>query len=310
MSKSVVVLGSLNMDLCFQSARFPRAGETIHGQHFLSGSGGKGANQAVACAKQGASVEMIGCVGKDGFGQELKGSLAKAQVGVDWVFEREGVATGVAAILLNAEGQNSIIVIEGANGELTPKLLSEAKETIQQASCLVCQFETPLETVFDAIDMAHRAGVPVVLNPSPFQNFDTHLLSKLAYLVVNEVEAGDLLQIRIQSVEDAKQAVLKLQDLGVKHAIITLGDKGVVACDKADVWTFPAYQTRVVDTTAAGDTFIGAFCASLMRQESLQTALNDGQLAASLAVSKKGAQDSIPTLEDTQKLLSQQRSSS
>ncbi|AVR97541.1 ribokinase [Pseudoduganella armeniaca] len=291
----IVVIGSINMDLVLRVARMPLPGETLTGGAFRTIPGGKGANQAVACARLGRTpVAMVGCVGDDAFGATLRTALATDGIDVSHVSVLPGVATGVASILVDAQGQNSIVIAGGANDLLTPALVDAALPLIARASIVVLQLETPLDTVRHAIAVAHGLGKTVVLNPAPAATLPAGVLAQVDYLVPNEIEAAMLL-----GADTAVQpAAAALRAAGCGNVLVTLGAKGVHASLADGSHDFPACAVDAVDTTAAGDTFIGGFVAALAAGADPASAIDLGQRAAAIGVTRHGAQTSIPYLNE------------
>jgi len=301
----IVVVGSLNMDLVLQAHRMPSAGETVRGTAFSTVPGGKGANQAAAVALLGGQVAMIGCVGDDAFGERLLRSLGSLGVDLSIVRKLEGVSTGIAAILVDGVGENRIIVIPGANGLLTPDELTSAEARIAKASLLVLQLEVPMPTVETAIRLAVRHGVPVLLNPAPPSALDEALLAQVNYLVLNETEAQVLTGIEPVDADSCRGAAQSLCARGVGVVILTLGERGAYVFSSEGGLHVPARPVRVVDTTAAGDAFIGGLAVSLVEGRSLGEATRFACAAGTLAVTRLGAQTSIPARAEVEKLLAQ-----
>lgn len=292
--KPIVVVGSLNMDLVMRTPRVPAGGETLHGHEFATLPGGKGANQAVACARLGARVSMIGQVGSDGFGTTLRDGLAADGIDVTGVTQTASVGTGVAMILVEDIGQNRIVLAAGANGALTPASLDAHVGAIAGAAMLVLQLEVPMPVVQRAIEIAHAAGVPVLLNPGPAAPLPENLWGQIDILVPNESEASLLSGIEVTDVASAFAAARLLRQRGVSYVLITLGANGVAVVDDAGERHLPAHVVKAVDTTAAGDTFIGGLSAGLVEGMSLIDAVALGQRASALCVTRHGAQPSIP----------------
>ncbi|MFT5590219.1 MAG: ribokinase [Bradyrhizobium sp.] len=293
----IVIIGSINMDLVLRVPRMPAAGETLCGSAFRTIPGGKGANQAVACARLTAggapAVALIGCLGDDGFGDTLRAALVAEGIDVSHVSTMAGVASGIASILVDANGQNSIVIAGGANDLLTPGHIDAARSLIAQASIVVLQLETPLVTVEYAINLAHALGKIVVLNPAPAPS--THLpaamLARVDYLIPNEIEAAMLAGT---APEDVVAAAAALRASGCRNVLVTLGAKGVHAALAEATRAFAAHPVAAVDSTAAGDTFIGGFVAALAGGEPVADAIALGQRAAAWSVTRHGAQTSIP----------------
>lgn len=294
MKPRITVVGSVNMDLVFRTPRMPAVGETLLGHEFRQIPGGKGANQAVAAARQGADVSFIGAVGDDGFGDFSQQCLAKEGININHLARVAGVATGVAGILVEDNGSNSIVLAAGANATLNVNQIEAATSAIGAAQLLLCQLETPIATVTRAIAIAHAQGVKVVLNPAPAQQLDPALLKQVDYLIVNETEASQLSGISVTSQASARQASERLLDLGVGTVLLTMGGDGALITQAGSSEFIPAIKVDVVDTTAAGDTFVGAFAVGIANGLSVSDASREAQYTAALTVTKLGAQTSIP----------------
>jgi ribokinase len=299
----IVVIGSINMDLVLRVPRMPLPGETLTGGAFRTIPGGKGANQAVACARLSGKVAgaqqvaMVGCVGDDAFGATLRAALVGDGIIDSHISTLPGVASGIASILVDDNGQNSIVIAGGANDLLSPAHIDAAKELIGQADIVVLQLETPMATVVHAIKLARSLGKTVVLNPAPAASLPEGVLELVDYLIPNEIEAAMLAGVSPEGA-DAKALAAALQKLGSDNVIITLGSKGVHAALYGGDVTFPAEMVQAVDTTAAGDTFIGGFVAGLASGMDEAEAIGQGQRAAAWSVTKPGAQTSIPHLHE------------
>ncbi|MGJ7508243.1 ribokinase [Variovorax sp. GT1P44] len=293
----IVVFGSLNMDLVVRVPRVPSAGETLQAHSFMSNPGGKGANQAVACARQGASVAMIGRVGDDAFGLSLKASLAADGVEVGHVATAAG-STGVALIMVDDSAQNRIALIPGANGLVGADDTQRLEQDLATARLLLLQLEVPMQAVVDAAALAHPRGCTVVMNPAPAEPLPDALWKLVDILVLNETEAAMLCGIAVHDAAGAARAANALRLLGPAHVILTMGSEGVMACDAGGCRHFNALKVKAIDTTAAGDTFIGALCAALARGESIDDGIALGIQAAAVCVTRAGAQASIPRREE------------
>ena len=266
----------------------------MHGHEFSTLPGGKGANQAVACARLGAKVSMIGQVGNDGFGSTLRDGLAADGIDVSGVRQTTAVGTGVAMILVEDIGQNRIVLAAGANGALTPADLDAHAVLIEGAAMLVLQLEVPMPVVQRAIEMAHAAGVPVLLNPGPAVPLPEAIWTQIDILVPNESEATLLSGVEVTDAPSAYAAAHVFRQRGVKCVLITLGANGVAVVDDAGERHLPAHVVKAVDTTAAGDTFIGGISAGLVEGMPIDDAVALGQRASALCVTRHGAQPSIP----------------
>ncbi|MFG6113956.1 ribokinase [Halobacillus sp. MO56] len=276
----ITVIGSINMDLTTTTDRIPAQGETLHGLSFATYPGGKGFNQAVAAARSGADVSMVGAIGDDSFGQELSHMLMEEQINTVGVRSIKGLATGTATILLT-EGDNRIIVVPGANGKVTAEQVEEQKETIAESDMVLLQLEIPMEAVERAAEIAYEAGVPIILNPAPAQPLSNQLLEKITYLTPNETEISEIV---------SDENIHRLQD----KLIITKGELGVVFYQDGHTVNIPAYPVEAVDTTGAGDTFCGLLSTRLAQGDSLRDACNYANAGAALSVMKPGAQGGMP----------------
>ncbi|MFZ3004236.1 MAG: ribokinase [Undibacterium umbellatum] len=294
MKPRITVVGSVNMDLVFRTPRMPAVGETLHGHEFCQIPGGKGANQAVAAARQGAQVSFIGAVGDDGFGSFSRDCLAAEGMELTHLARVAGVATGVAGILVDDSGSNSIVLAAGANATLTAAQVDAATAAIAGAQLLVCQLETPLATVTRAIEIARAQGVKVILNPAPAQDLTDALLAKVDYLILNETEASQLSGITVVDQDSAKAASEQILRRGTGTVLLTMGEHGALITESTGSQFIPAVKVDVVDTTAAGDTFVGAFAVGLANGLSVIDASREAQYTAALTVTKLGAQTSIP----------------
>ena len=300
----IVVIGSINMDLVLRVPRMPLPGETLTGGAFRTIPGGKGANQAVACARMsgkleagGQQVAMVACVGDDEFGATLRAALVADGIIDRHVTTVPGVASGIASILVDDKGQNSIVLAGGANDVLSPAHIDAARELIEQADIVVLQLEVPMATVVHAIRLARSLGKTVVLNPAPAASVPADVLALVDYLIPNEIEAAMLAGGEVDA-NDVKALAAALQKQGSDNILITLGAKGVHAALYGGDYDFPAQAVQAVDTTAAGDTFIGGFVAGLASGLDEAEAIAQGQRAAAWSVTKPGAQTSIPYLHE------------
>jgi ribokinase len=290
----VVVVGSLNMDLVARAPRLPVPGETVGGRSFATVAGGKGANQAVAAARLGARTAMIGCLGDDAFGASLRAGLEADGIACGGVRTVAGVSSGVALIMVDDAGRNGIVVVPGANGQLAPADVDAHREAIAAARVVALQLETPLATVEHAARTARALGRTVVLNPAPARRLPEALLASADYLVPNELEAAAMTGLAVDSVEAAMAAGRWLRQAGAGTVLVTLGARGVVVVGPDGARHHPARRVEAVDTTAAGDTFIGGLCAALVRGRPLAAAIGFAQSAAAISVTRPGAQPSIP----------------
>jgi len=301
---NIVVVGSLNMDLVVRMPQIPRPGETLLGGVFKTFPGGKGANQAVAAARLGALVKMVGCVGGDAFGQEMRATLAREGIDTTHVSTLPDEATGVALIQVDAQGQNSIAVASGANFCLTGAAVEKALQGIDKFEALVMPLETPLETIYAGAKSASRRGAKVLLNPAPAQVLEKDLLKLVDVLVPNEHELGLMTGMAIESAADIRQAAPRLLELGPRNLIVTMGGQGALLLGEASEETFvPAYSVEPVDTTAAGDCFIGALAVGLCEGQTLRSAAEFASAAAAISVTRAGAQPSLPRREEVMQFM-------
>ena len=288
------------MDLVTRASRLPRGGETLVGQSFATVPGGKGANQAVAAARLGAEVAMIGCIGGDAYGAQLRDALLVEGIDCQAVSEVPG-SSGVALIVVDDSSQNAIVIVAGSNGQLTPASLLAFDAVLQAAEVIVCQLEVPMDTVGYALKRGRELGKTVILNPAPASGpLPADWYACIDYLIPNESEASALSGVPVDSLDSAKVAATHLLKAGAGKVIVTLGSQGALFADGQGFEHLLAPKVQAVDTTAAGDTFVGGFAAALASGQSEAEAIRFGQVAAALSVTRAGAQPSIPTLHDVQ----------
>ena len=293
----VFVLGSINQDFVLKVERRPQPGETVTDAELSTGSGGKGANQAAAAALLGASVSFLGRVGDDEFGEPLVRALEGKGIDTSLIERASGYQTGAAFITVTPDGENAITVAPGANRAITLEDVDAASGVIRGARVLVAQMEVPKEVVGRAAEVAAGGDTRVVLNLAPMFEVPRELLERLDPLVVNEHEAAFLLGSRVEGVDGALSAAPELLSLGPGTAVITLGAAGAVIADSSSATHIPAPEVEVVDTTGAGDAFVGALAVKLAREASLEEAASYAVRAGAAAVTKKGAQGALPTPE-------------
>ncbi len=296
----ITVIGSLNMDLVTRTQKVPKVGETFLGVEFKQAAGGKGANQADAIAKLGAEVAMIGRVGADQFGESLVKSLEHDGVMVSHIHITEGISTGIATIIIDGDGDNSIIVVPSANFKLMPQDIDEAEELIKQSKIVIAQLEVPIDTIKYAFKKAKQYGSYTILNPAPARELDDEILAMTDLLVPNETELEILSGRMLVGEEDMLVAVKELMQKGVKEMIVTLGANGCMHIDKEGASHYPAHRVKAVDTTAAGDSFIGAFATAFSEGKTPQEAIGFASKVSALTVTREGAQDSLPTKKEVE----------
>ena len=289
----IAVVGSANIDLTTFTNQFPKPGETIFGQKFDLGFGGKGANQAVAARLCGAEVFMVARVGSDLFGPATIENFRKLGIDATHVKQVDGLSSGVAPIFVEANGQNRILVVKGANDTLKPADVDAAAETLRAADCIVLQFEIPLETVYYTIEFARKHGVLCILNPAPAQPVDLHALKDLDYFVPNENEAASIMDCPVKNVEDAKKCAQKLIARGIRRVIITLGANGSFLAGRGGSAHVPPFAVNSIDSSGAGDAFIGSFAVFLAEGVPEQEAVRRANLYAALSTTAVGTQKSF-----------------
>jgi ribokinase len=301
MQAKIVIVGSLNMDLVIRAQRLPRPGETLAGETFATVPGGKGANQAVAAARLGGSVAMIGCVGADAYGDQLRAALLAEGIDCQALTSIDDLSTGIASIVVDAASQNAIVIVAGANGQLTPASIARHDALLAAADIVICQLEVPTATVYSTLVRAHELGKTVILNPAPAAGpLPVEWYPLIDYLIPNESEAQALTGVAVESIATAEQAAAMMLAAGAGSVIITLGERGTLHATAQGFEHLPALVVRAVDTTAAGDTFVGGFAAALAGGRGESAAIRFGQIAAALSVTRAGAQPSIPTYAEVE----------
>ena len=297
MSK-ILVVGSANADLMIATPKLPNPGETVRGHDFLVAPGGKGANQAIAAARLGGDVGFIGSIGDDDFGRSIKKSLLDSGVDTARLCVRPNSATGVALIFSEACGENMIVIAAGANDFLLPADIDAAADAIAEASIIVCQFESPAATIERLVTVAKLSGVPVLLNPAPARRMADEMVDGIRFLVPNRQELAHLTGLPTRTLADVEGAAKALLVRRAESVIVTLGREGVLRASVAGARVFPAPIVEAVDTTGAGDTFVGGFAAEWCRTSDVDAAISFAQRAAAYSVTGRGAQASMPRLSD------------
>ena len=297
--KNICVIGSLNMDLVVKVDTMPKGGQTLIGSNFKEVPGGKGANQAVAMARLGGNVSMIGKVGNDGFGQTLLNALKTDNVNTDYIGIEEG-PTGVALITVDKNAENSIVVAPGANFKVAVEDIDNNIEAINNSDIVVVQLETPLETIKYGLKKAKEAGKYTILNPAPAVVLEDEIIKNVDLLTPNETELEILSGVEINTEDDIKRAAQIMIDKGVKELIVTLGSKGSLYINKERSMFKSAYKVQAVDTTAAGDSYTGALSVAFANNKDVEEAMDFASKVGALSVMKEGAQSSLPTLKDVE----------
>jgi ribokinase len=301
--KKIVVIGSSNTDMIIKIDRIPARGETVIGGRFSTAPGGKGANQAVAAARAGGDVAFVARVGNDMFGQEALAGFINEGIDVTYVTTDTEAPSGIACIIVDENGENSIAVASGANANLSPGDIACAHDSITSADILIMQLEIPIETVVAAAKIAHGNGVKVILNPAPAQALSEDILKTVSILTPNESETELLTGISIQTEDDARNATEVLLGRGVETVLVTLGANGVIVATGDQFDKIPAFKVNPVDTTAAGDVFNGALAVALAEGKELAGAVMFANAAAAISVTRLGAQPSAPTRREVDEFL-------
>ncbi len=302
----LVVLGSINVDHIVNLAQFPRPGETVIGKQYQVAFGGKGANQAVAAGRSGADIAFIACVGHDEIGERIRQQLADDGIDVTPVAAIEEESTGVALIFVNGEGENAIGIYAGANAALTPDRIMQHHQVIAGADALLMQLESPPESVLAAARIARQNQTQVILNPAPATVLSDELLSLVDIITPNETEAQILTGVTVKTDEDAAEAAAVLHAKGIDRVLITLGSRGVWLSEQGRGQRIPGFRVEAVDTIAAGDTFNGALITALLEKKSMAGSVRFAHAAAAIAVTRRGAQPSVPWREEIDHFLQAQ----
>lgn len=304
MKNKVVVVGSYNTDLTIKTGKIPRPGETIIGGIFSEGGGGKGANQAVAAVRAGADVSFIARVGNDVLGKEGIQRLTEERIDTRYVFRDADVATGVAFIVVDERGENSIVVASGANARLSLTDIDKAKDEISSAAVLLVQLESPLDAVRAAIKRSHDNGSIVIMNPAPAQPLEKSLLKEIDIITPNKVEAEMITGIKVTDEESLRSVSQKFFELGINTVLVTLGSKGIFVGSRNSMELIPAFKVRAVDSTGAGDVFSGSLAAFLSEGMSVDEAAKMANASASISVMRMGAMASAPTRKEIEGFIS------
>ena len=299
----ITVVGSFNMDLVIEAPRFPAPGEAILGKNFRRACGGKGANQACAVAKLGMPAFMIGAVGQDAFGDEMLAGLNALGVNTTGVARRTDAASGTAMIVLDATGQNQIVVANGANDTLAALDVQRCEHDIRASRALLVQLETSMDSVAAALRLAHDAKILTILNPAPFAPVSDKLLRLCDWVIPNENEASQLTGIAVRDLASASAAAQKLRDRSQASVLVTLGANGAWLATDSFTGHVPAFKVQAVDTVGAGDTFIGAFSVRVAEGADVREAARFGCAAAAIAVTRRGAQASLPSRSEVEEFL-------
>ena len=299
--KKILVIGSSNTDMTVRSSMLPRPGETVLGGDFRMGQGGKGANQAVAAKLLGGDVTFICKLGNDIFGDNALKHYSNTGLDVSHILHSDK-PSGVALITVDKDAENCIVVASGANSDITEDDIQEIAPLIKDAGIVLLQLEIPLPAVIKAAELAHSAGVTVVLNPAPALSLPGELVRGVSLIIPNQCETTAITGIPVNDEESASIAANVLKSKGIQDVVITMGSKGSLVCDGKTTFV-PARKVSAVDTTAAGDVFCGGLCVALAEGRTLTEAVRFATVASSLSVQRHGAQDSIPTREEVDKLI-------
>lgn len=295
----ITVVGSMNMDLVVNTDEIPKIGETLLGNELLQIPGGKGANQGVSIAKLEGDITFLGKVGRDRFGDELLKSMKDQGVNIEYI-EREDISTGIAVINVDKNGNNNIVVIPGANGLVDKEYLQRNIKVFKESKIIVFQLEIPLDTVKEGLRIAKELDKVTILNPAPAMELDDEIIKNIDILIPNEHELERISKVKVTDEESIIKASKVLLRKGINKIIVTLGSKGAFYIDNDGNEFFEAYDVKVVDTTAAGDSFIGGFVASYIEYQDIKKAIDMGQRTAALSIQKVGAQSSLPSKKEVE----------
>lgn len=305
--KRALVIGSLNMDMTVKVEELPKLGETIFGDDFYESCGGKGANQAVAISKLGMETEMIGMVGKDSQGEKLIQNLNKYGIKLDNIIKSDDL-TGRAIITVDKKGDNNIIVIPGSNFKITKEYIQEKQDVIASSDVVILQNEIPFETVEFSLLKAKELGKITIFNPAPARQLSEKIFKNTDYLILNETEMEEIFGIGINDKVYIGRIFHKKKECGIRNIILTLGDNGSVLFSEDDnIKKYDAYEVKAVDTTAAGDSFIGAFTMKICETGDADKAIKYATAVSAIVVTRQGAQDSIPTREEIEKFIEENK---
>lgn len=297
--KKITVVGSLNMDIVIETPHMPTGGETVSGRNVTLVPGGKGANQAYAVGKLGGNVTMIGAVGQDTAGDALLENLKKVKVNVSGIRRMEQGVTGQAYITVDDQGENSIILIAGTNGLVTKELIDNNIDILRESDIVIMQLEIPLDVVEYTKELAIKEGKTIIVDPAPaVTDIPNHFWKGIDYIKPNETELAILTGLKMETRDEIVQGARMMIEKGVKNVIVTLGGDGCLFVTKETEEFFPSHKVKAIDTTAAGDSFTAAFALALSQGKEYKEAIELGQKVSSIVVTKKGAQTSIPTMEE------------
>lgn len=305
--KKALVIGSLNMDMTVKVEELPKLGETIFGNDFYESCGGKGANQAVAVSKLGMKTEMIGMVGKDSQGEKLIQNLNKYGIISNNVIKSDEL-TGRAIITVDKKGDNNIIVIPGSNFKITKEHIQDKQDVIASSDVVILQNEIPSETVEFSLLKAKELGKITIFNPAPARKLSGEVFKNTDYLILNETEMEEIFEIKFNDEEYTEKISSKKKEYGIKNIILTLGDKGsILFSEDNNIKKYDVYKVKAVDTTAAGDSFIGAFTMKICEIGNPDEAIKYATAVSAIVVTRQGAQDSIPTREEIEKFIEENK---